>query len=100
MPRRLRGNFSKRQALSHNAQLWLRGDRNCGFFKFKHQDELETLWNAYGDHDKFHWEPGMRLPEALAAGYSRLNRGPKAAHRNVGSRVVASVNQQGHGKYH
>jgi hypothetical protein len=46
-------------------QAWLRGDRNCGFFKFKHQDELEELWNEYGDRDNLFWQPGMRLPEPI-----------------------------------
>jgi hypothetical protein len=62
MPTRRRGNFTKRQTLSANSQAWLSGDSNCGFFKFKHADELETIWEEYGDHETMHWKRGMRLP--------------------------------------
>jgi len=67
MPSRRRGNFARRQTLSANAQAWLRGDKeNCSvFFRLKHQDELEALWNEYGDSDAMHWKRGMRLPEPI-----------------------------------
>lgn len=59
-------NLNKRQALSANAQAWLRRDRqNCSvFFMGKAQDELEALWREYGDTETTHWERGMRIPTA------------------------------------
>jgi hypothetical protein len=55
-------NLKKRAStLDSNAQAWLRGEP-CGFFKFKSQDELEALWNAYGDADSMFWRRGMMLP--------------------------------------
>jgi hypothetical protein len=60
-------NLNRRQALSANAQAWLRGDPSCGFFKWKPQDELAALWRDYGDHENMFWEsryclPAMREP--------------------------------------
>jgi hypothetical protein len=52
MARPIRGNFSKRQSLSTNAQAWLRGEP-CRFIKFEHQDELEAQRTEYGDRDNF-----------------------------------------------
>jgi hypothetical protein len=60
MPVRKR-NLTRRAALSANAQAWLRGEP-CHFFKFKNTDELEKLWEEYGDADSMRWERGMRLP--------------------------------------
>lgn len=62
MPRRQRSNFSRRAALSSNAQAWLRGDPSCGFFKFKTQGELEALWQDYGDHENMWWRSRYHLP--------------------------------------
>jgi hypothetical protein len=51
MPIRKR-NLSRRSSLDSNAQAWLRGDES-GFFMFKPIEELETLWNEYGDESMF-----------------------------------------------
>ena len=48
----------KRTALDSDAQKWLRGDE-CGFFQFKHNDDLEALWLEYGDDSKMFWRHGM-----------------------------------------
>jgi hypothetical protein len=64
MPVRKR-NLSRRGALSTNEAAWLRGDRNCGFVEFKHDDELQALWAGYGDHEAFSWAPGMNFPEPI-----------------------------------
>jgi len=41
-----------------------KADEPCGFFMFKHQDELAALWDLYGDQDNFYWDRSMRLPIA------------------------------------
>jgi hypothetical protein len=56
--------LNKRQALDSNAQAWLRGEE-CGFFKFKHNDDLETVWREYGDDSKMFYRRGQRLPITL-----------------------------------
>lgn len=53
--------LNKRQALSLSAQAWLRGEP-CGFFAFKHDDELEALWNEHGDKVAMSWQRGMLRP--------------------------------------
>ncbi len=60
MPIRKR-TLSRRQALDSNAQAWLRGEP-CGFFMFKPQDELEALWEEYGDKDNMFWRSRYCLP--------------------------------------
>jgi hypothetical protein len=61
--------LNKRQALGASAQAWIRGDReNCSvFFRGKHQDELEVLWNEYGDNKTMRWQRGMTLPQPIEA---------------------------------
>jgi hypothetical protein len=44
-------NLKRRAALDADEQAWLRGDRNCGFVQFMPWDELEALWEAYGNHE-------------------------------------------------
>ena len=64
MPVKRRTN--KRHAgISENEEAWLRGDRECGFVQFKHDEELQVLWDRCGDQEAFHWEPGMRYPEPI-----------------------------------
>jgi hypothetical protein len=53
--------LNKRQLLSLTAQAWLRGEP-CGFFAFKHDDELEALWNGHGDKVAMYWKRGMLHP--------------------------------------
>lgn len=54
--------LNKRQALSANAQAWLRGDAACGFFRFKSQEELAALWEEYGDKENMVWSHRYSLP--------------------------------------
>lgn len=64
MPRRQRSGFTRRAALDSRTQAWLAGDRvKCGFIKFKHPDELATIWTEYGDHENMYWDRNMRIPE-------------------------------------
>jgi hypothetical protein len=46
-----------RSAISEDEGAWLRGDRNCGFVQFKHDEELQELWDRHGHHEAFFWEP-------------------------------------------
>ena len=64
MPPRKNG-VRRAGALQPNAELWLAGDKACGFIMFKPADELEELWNAHGDPAQFYWERGMRLPKPI-----------------------------------
>jgi hypothetical protein len=63
MPRKIR-NKKRRDALTANAQSWLRGEP-CGFYQFKHDDELEAVWREYGDGDSMFWRRDMGLPITL-----------------------------------
>ena len=56
--------LNKRAVLSYDAQSWLRGEQ-CGFFKFKHDDELEAIWLEHGDDSKMFWRCGVGLPITL-----------------------------------
>jgi hypothetical protein len=62
MPVRRR-NDKRRNAISPNEAAWLEGNHDCGFVEFKHHEELQTLWDAHGDHDSLFWKPGMSFPE-------------------------------------
>jgi hypothetical protein len=53
----------RRNALTPHEDAWLRGDRDGGFVQFKRDEELQALWDAYGDHDAFFWEPPMNFPD-------------------------------------
>ena len=53
--------LNKRAAVSEAARLWLDG-QPCGFFKFKHQDELASLFEDHGDSESMYWHRGMSLP--------------------------------------
>jgi hypothetical protein len=60
MPRKIR-NKKRRDALTSDARCWLEG-KSCGFFEFKHDDELFPLWENYGDTENFFWRPGVGRP--------------------------------------
>jgi hypothetical protein len=53
----------RRDTLTPHEDAWLRGDRDSGFVQFKRDDELQALWDSYGDHDEFVWAPAMSFPE-------------------------------------
>lgn len=53
----------RRGAVSDDEAAWLRGDRDSGFIQFKHDDELQELWECHGDHEAMLWEPGMHRPQ-------------------------------------
>jgi hypothetical protein len=55
---------SNRKGLSSEAQSWLRGER-CGFFEYTNDDELEAVWNEYGDANSMFWRRDMSLPISL-----------------------------------
>lgn len=71
MPRKIRNN-KRRAALDSDAQAWLRGEK-CGFFQFKHDDELEPIWLEYGDDSKMFWRRDMGLPITLESLEKREN---------------------------
>jgi hypothetical protein len=52
-----RRNNKRRLELSDDARAWLEG-RPCGFFEFKHPDELIPLWLAHGDSKAATWDMG------------------------------------------
>jgi hypothetical protein len=64
MPRKIRNN-KRRDALTAEAQAWVRGDKSCGFYQFKHDDELEAVWLEYGDTETMFWRRDMSLPITL-----------------------------------
>jgi hypothetical protein len=58
-------NIKKRlTTLDSDAQKWLEG-QPCGFFKFKHDDELAALFEEHGDTDSMFWRRDMSLPITL-----------------------------------
>ena len=63
MPKRR--NNKRRDAITEHDAAWLRGDQDCGFVQFKRDEELQELWDRAGNHEAFHWEPGMGFPEAI-----------------------------------
>jgi hypothetical protein len=58
-------NISRRAALDSDALAWLRGDKSCGLYQFKPQDDLEAVWSEYGDADSMFWRRDMRKPITL-----------------------------------
>jgi hypothetical protein len=58
----------RRGAVSDDEAAWLRGDYHCGFIQFKHDEELQELWDRHGDHEAMFWNPGMHRPEPPATG--------------------------------
>jgi hypothetical protein len=66
MPVKRRTN-KRRDAITDDEAAWLRGDRESGFVEFKRPEELQKLWNSYGDHDELYWNPGMSRPELIEA---------------------------------
>jgi hypothetical protein len=54
----------KTATLPSDARAWLAGDKSCGFYQFKPDDELADLWNAYGSDSMF-WRRDMSLPITL-----------------------------------
>jgi hypothetical protein len=63
MPVRRRAD-KRRDAISPHEAAWLDGNHDCGFVEFKRDEELQSLWEAHGDHDAFAWKPGMSFPES------------------------------------
>jgi hypothetical protein len=63
MPVRKR-NLSRRASLDFNALAWLNGEP-CGFFEFKHDDELAAIWQEHGDENTMFWRRDMSLPITL-----------------------------------
>ena len=64
MPRKVR-NHKRRDQLADDAIAWLAGGRNCGFIQFKHDDELQALWDGHGDSETTYWKRGMARPITL-----------------------------------
>ena len=62
MPARKR-NLKRRAALDVDEQAWLRGEHG-GFVQFMLDEKLQELWDRYGDHTSYFWEPGMDRPVA------------------------------------
>lgn len=61
----IRKRSTRRNAnLPDGAKEWLRGERTHSFFEFKSWDELQAVWDRYGDHDAFVWQPPMYRPVA------------------------------------
>jgi hypothetical protein len=56
MPVKRRTN-KKRDALSDDAIAFLEG-RPCGFFEFKHHDELVLIWETFGNPEVATWDMG------------------------------------------
>ena len=54
----------RRGELTGDARAWLDG-KPCGFFRFKHNNELETLWLEHGDTNSMFWRRGVGLPITL-----------------------------------
>jgi hypothetical protein len=54
----------RRAELSDDAEAWLRGEQTNSFFEYKPWDELQAVWDRYGDHDAFMWHPPMYRPVA------------------------------------
>ena len=57
----------RREVLDENMERWLRGERNCGFVEFKHDNELREIWDQYGDPSSFYWAEGMSKPKAITS---------------------------------
>lgn len=54
----------RRDALSEEAEKWLRGEK-CGFFQFKPIAELREVWDAYGDPNVATLDGAARMPVAV-----------------------------------
>jgi hypothetical protein len=55
----------RRDAITSDEAVWLRGDRDCGFVEFKRPEELQKLWDGNGDQETMYWEAGMSRPELI-----------------------------------
>ena len=61
-----RGINKRRDELTEDARAWLKG-KPCGFFQFKHTDELISLWEKYGNPKIATWDMGRcSKPRAVA----------------------------------
>jgi hypothetical protein len=58
-----RRSAKRRDPITEHEAAWLRGDSNCGFVRFKRQEELQALWDSRGDNETMHWDSRLRLPE-------------------------------------
>jgi hypothetical protein len=65
MPVKRRTN-KRRDAITEHEAAWLDGDTHCGFVEFKRDEELQKLWDGYGDQEAMYWEPGMSFPETIS----------------------------------
>ena len=63
MPVRKR-NIKRRDTLGADEQAWLNGEYHCGFVQFMPREKLEALWENYGDHENFVWQPPTYRPAA------------------------------------
>ncbi len=55
-----------RGAVKDFEAAWLEGDREAGFmYSLHHTFVHQALWDRSGDHENFHWEPGMQYPEPI-----------------------------------
>jgi hypothetical protein len=65
MPVRKR-NINRRANLDQYDLAWLNGDRQgAGLSGFMSDEKQQVLWDQYGDKERFHWQPGMWVPEPL-----------------------------------
>lgn len=71
MPRKIRTN-KRRGAVKDFESDWLEGNPNAGMLGFMyslHHDFVhQELWDRAGDHENFHWSPGMQYPEPNRGG--------------------------------
>jgi hypothetical protein len=56
----------RRADLSDDAEAWLRGEQTHSFFEYKPWDELQAIWDRYGDHSAFKWHPPMYRPVPIS----------------------------------
>jgi hypothetical protein len=51
----------KTNVLDSATQRWLAGEKG-GFFQFKPVEELQAIWDAFGDEESLFWRKGMACP--------------------------------------
>jgi hypothetical protein len=52
--------------IDRRARAWANGDkRGAGFFIFKPTDELQAVWDEYGNKSVMRWDRTMMLPELI-----------------------------------
>ncbi len=66
MPQKVRTN-KRRGAIKDFEAAWLCGNRKEGsMYSLHHTFVHQELWDRAGDHERFHWSPGMQYPESIA----------------------------------